>query len=187
MNYQNVLCLGDSQTFGARTYGCYPIHLARSLAQATPYTWRVINKSVNGFTARDLWFKVNDELALVDDTYQACLLIGTNDVGRDSDPELFAAYYDQILVALAVHGMQVVHCGEIPPIHPDGHVFFDRDAVARRDRFNKRLQDVVDAHPIASPVTFGNMPRDLYEDPVHFNERGNEHVAAAFCDAITAR
>jgi len=27
MNYQRIACWGDSQTFGARTYGCYPLYL----------------------------------------------------------------------------------------------------------------------------------------------------------------
>ncbi len=37
MHYQNLLCIGDSQTFGARTYGCYPLYLAQILTEHTPY------------------------------------------------------------------------------------------------------------------------------------------------------
>jgi hypothetical protein len=29
MNYQKIVCWGDSQTFGARSYGCYPIFAGR--------------------------------------------------------------------------------------------------------------------------------------------------------------
>ena len=107
MHYQNLLCLGDSQTFGARSYGCYPLYLAQTLSARTPYEWRAINRSQNGFTARDLWFKLNDEIDGIRDTYQACLLIGTNDVGNGTDPQLFAEYYRQILRALRTGGSGV--------------------------------------------------------------------------------
>ena len=89
MHYQNLLCIGDSQTFGARTYGCYQLYLAQTLTQQTPYQWRTINRSVNGYTARELWFLLNNEIEVISDTYQVCVLIGTNDVGHETPLDLF--------------------------------------------------------------------------------------------------
>jgi len=55
------------------------------------------------------------ELATLRDVYQACILIGTNDVGNGSDPDLFEEYYRQVLRALQLSGLRVAYCGEIPP------------------------------------------------------------------------
>lgn len=184
MQYQNMLCLGDSQTFGARTYGCYPVYLAETLTNETPYAWRAINRSCNGYTARDLWFKLNDEIDTIADTYQACLLIGTNDVGLDTDPRLFAEYYRQILRTLEIKGYKAILCGEIPPIYPDGHIFFLRDTARRRANLNALLQKVVAESDRTHLVGLDSLTRDHYVDPVHFNELGNQRLAELFAAAV---
>lgn len=184
MNYQNILFAGDSQTFGARTYGCYPIHLTQILSKESPYIWRAINCSRNGNTARDLWFQLNHDINLIQDTYQACVLIGTNDVGESKDISIFEEYYRQILTAFAVHRYRAVFCGEIPPIYADGHVFFHKKVVGRRDAFNNIIRKVVMEFSIAHYVPIKNLNRDYYEDPVHFNEMGNMEMAKCFAEII---
>lgn len=184
MNYQNMLCAGDSQTFGARTYGCYPIHMARFLAGRTPYEWRIINVSANGYTARDLWFRLNADIDGIADTFQACLLIGTNDVGNKTDIALFKEYYRQILLMFAIKNYKAVFCGMIPPIFPDGHIFFGKDTGNNRQAYNEAIEETASGFTIARLVMFENLGRDHYEDPVHFNEAGNSAVAEAFTRAI---
>ncbi len=184
MNYQNILCAGDSQTFGARTYGCYPIHMARFLSQETPYEWRVINLSANGYTARDLWFRLNSEIDQILNTYQACVLIGTNDVGNSTDIDLFKDYYRQILLTFAIKQFKAVFCGEIPPIFPDGHIFFSKKSEESRKLYNGAIQETAEEFDIAHLVKLDELCRDSYEDPVHFNEQGNICVARAFAGAI---
>ena len=187
MNFQNLLCLGDSQTNGARSYDCYPLHLVRMLSQQTPYAWRAIPLCANGYTARDLWFVLNREIDTISDTYQACVLIGANDVGEGKDVELFAEYYRQILRVLFIKRYKAVFCGEVPPIFSDGHIFFDRDCATRRELFNRTIEAVVAEFPQAHVVTLGHLSRELYEDPVHFNQRGNVAVAEAFKEVILQR
>ena len=80
MNYQKIVCWGDSQTFGARTYGCYPLYLVRSLNHNSRYIWNAISFCANGYTARDLWFRFGPDLLTIHDAPQACILIGANDV-----------------------------------------------------------------------------------------------------------
>lgn len=184
MNYQNILCVGDSLTFGARSYGCYPLHLAAMLSKRTPYAWRAINDSRSGDRARELWFRVNLLLDQVQDTFQACVLIGTNDAANSVSVDLFAEYYRQILRAFAVKKYRMVLCGEVPPVFPDGHVFFPKDSAARRDEFNEAIRLVVAESPIARLVQFPSLDRSGYEDSVHFNEEGNRRVAEAFVREI---
>ncbi len=186
MNYQNVLCLGDSQTFGARSYGCYPLYLADILEQKTPYIWRVINRSTNGHTARDLWFRVNYEAEPIKDTYQACILIGTNDVAENKDIGIFEKYYKQIVVTLLVKGYRSIYCGQIPPIFADGHVFFKKGSADRINDFNHCIENIVSSFERVNFVELSGLDRSCYEDPVHFNEKGNQQVANCFADAIVS-
>ncbi len=184
MNYQRVVCWGDSQSTGARTYGCYPVYLAQALNAKTRYFWQSINLSTNGHTVRDLWFRIGPELLTLRDVHQACVLIGTNDVGNSSPIDLFEEYYRQMLVALRLGGIQVVYCGEIPPIWPDGHAFFSSATQRDRDRYNTRLKKVVGESEVGQLVQLPELTADCYTDPVHFNERGNALVADAFANAI---
>lgn len=187
MNYQNMLCLGDSQTFGARSYGCYPLYLAQMLTDESPYKWRTINHAVNGYRARDLWFLLNHTIDGIQDTFQACVLIGTNDVGEASSPELFAEYYRQILRTLFIRRYKAVFCGEIPYVFADGHVFFAKSTTPLRDQFNGIIQQVAQEFPRATIVRFPSLNREDYEDAVHFNESGNIKAAQAFKEAILRR
>ncbi len=186
MNYQKIICWGDSQTFGARTYGCYPLYLGQLLDSRTRYAWQVINFSANGHTARDLWFRMGRELNQVKDVHQACILIGANDVGNGSPVDVFEEYFRQILTALQIHRFRAVYCGEIPPIWPDGHAFFPVDTRERRSAYNAAIRRCVEASAIARLVEFEGLSQECFVDPVHFHETGNKAVAQAFADAITA-
>ena len=186
MNYQNLACWGDSQTFGARTYGCFPLHLARKLNHDTRYVWSVFNLSANGYTARNLWFRLPHDLPLVRDVYQACVLIGANDVGNETPLDLFEEYYRQILDLLRIHRFRVVFCGEIPPIRADGHAFFSVGAERRLAEYNDRVQAVVERSPIAKLVPLGDLEPECFVDPVHLTEVGNERVAECFARAIVS-
>ncbi len=184
MDYQKIACGGDSQTYGARTYGCYPLYLAQLLNRDTQYVWQALSFSTNGHTARDLWFRLGHELGGLHDVYTACILIGANDVGEETPLDLFEEYYRQCLDALRIHGIRALYCGEIPPIWPDGHAFFPAESATRRDDYNARLVKIVDDCPGATLVAFPELTADCYRDPVHFSERGNLVVAGAFAEAV---
>lgn len=187
MNYQKMACWGDSQSFGARTYGCFPLYLVQHLNQKTHYTWTSLNLSANGHTARDLWFRLPQELQQLHDTHTACILIGANDVANTTEVDTFTEYYSQCLDALSIAGMKSVHCGEIPPIFPDSHAFFPPDCNERRQNYNTKIHDLVGARSNTHLTTFPELTRDCYVDPVHFNEQGNHIVAEAFATSIIER
>jgi lysophospholipase L1-like esterase len=187
MDYQRVACWGDSQTFGARTYGCYPLYLGQVLNSQTRYRWQLINHSANGYTARDLWFRIAHDLTTLRDVHQACVLIGTNDVGNGSPLDLFEEYYRQILLALQLNEIRVAYCGEIPPIWPDGHAFFPAATRCSRDQYNASVRKVVAKSEIGKLVEFEGLSADCYTDPVHFNEQGSRVVANAFANAIMSQ
>lgn len=187
MDYQNLLCIGDSQTFGARTYGCYPLYLAKILTERTPYQWRTINRSVNGYTARELWFLLNNEIENISDTYQACILIGTNDVGNETSLDIFEEYYRQIIRTLLIKKYKAIFCGEIPPIYPDGHIFFCKNTAEQRNQYNAVIKKITTENKSTFWVPIQGLNRDCYVDSVHFNEQGNLIVAESFTTAILER
>jgi lysophospholipase L1-like esterase len=187
LNYQKLVCWGDSQTFGARTYGCYPLYLVRSLNETTRYTWTASNLSRNGDTARDLWFRVTEEAGRLEDTYHACILIGTNDVANGTPLDLFTEYYGQIVSTLEINHIRNIYCGEIPQIHPDGHAFFPHSIVDDIGLYNNSIEAIVRSSSRASIVRFGEMDLSMFVDPVHLSEKGNAVLAAAFAKAIKER
>jgi lysophospholipase L1-like esterase len=185
-NYQKLVCWGDSQTFGARTYGCYPLYLVRSLNRGSRYVWTAINFCRNGYTARDLWFRLGPDLLAIKDVPQACVLIGANDVGNATPVDLFAEYFSQLLSALAIAKLRVVHCGEIPPIWADGHAYFAQDTEQRRAQYNAAIEHAVSRTRIARLVRFPDLTPEDFVDPVHFSESGNLAVAEAFAASVKA-
>lgn len=114
-------------------------------------------------------------------------MIGTNDVGDNSDLKLFTEYYRQCLLALQISGIRAIYCGHIPPMFPNGHAFFDQDCLRRRELFNDAITEVVANVPIAHIVVFDRLTRDHYEDPVHFNEEGNILIAECFAKMVIER
>lgn len=183
-NYQRIACWGDSQTYGARTYGCYPLHLVKDLNETTRYTWSALNLSTNGHTARDLWFRLATDLSGIQDVHRACILIGANDVANATPVKLFSEYYRQILTTLVLSGVRKIHCGEIPPMNPDGHAFFSRESCDEHATYNAELADVVNQCPSANLVRFPDLDAECFVDPAHFSELGNERVARSYAEAI---
>lgn len=184
MNYQKIVCWGDSQTFGARSYGCYPLYMIRALNSETRYTWNALSICKNGYTARDLWFRLSSDLLNIHDTKQACVLVGANDVGNSTPIDLFSEYYKQILDALKIAQFRVVHCGEIPRILADGHPYFAKDCEVRRAEYNAAVEDVVSRSSIAKLVRFPELGESHLVDPVHFSEQGNLAIAQAFAASV---
>jgi len=186
MVYQNIVCYGDSQTFGARTYGNYPLYLAKILSEETEYAWRTINRSVNGYTARDLWFKINDEIDGIQDTVQVCLMIGTNDCKTISPDmgQLFKEYLRQILRSFFIKGYTVFFAG-IPPIYSKGQIPWTKRSERKRFVLNQIIKDITsEPSPFLHYVDMESLREEHYADAVHFNEKGNEKVAKLFANHI---
>lgn len=181
MIFQKVDCWGDSLTFGARTYGCYPVFLGQVLRKETGLEWLVRNRGVNGNTARELWFRVNEQVEQQPDHHVACVMIGTNDAKLGTPVDIFAEYYEQTVVALLAHGWTVVVM-PIPLIVSLGRLPYTKQSEAHREVLNEVICDVAkrrDVRRVSSLLT----AEDLC-DGVHLNETGNQHIANAFADAI---
>ncbi len=54
MNWETLMCFGDSITIGARSYCGYPEYTGFSLQKELGNYWNVINHAISGHTAIDL-------------------------------------------------------------------------------------------------------------------------------------
>ena len=102
MNWETLLCLGDSITFGARSYCAYPDYAGASLEKALNNRWQVVTYAVNGHTAMDLQRLITANFANIKqfDAGVVSLLIGTNDVKKNINVSDFEIAYRQILLKI---------------------------------------------------------------------------------------
>ncbi len=69
-------------------------------------------------------------------------------------------------------------------IYPDGHIFFCKETIERREIFNEAIANIVSEFPQAHLVELRELGRECYEDSVHFNEQGNVRVAEIFSEVL---
>lgn len=119
MNWETILCLGDSITIGSRSYLAYPDYCGNYLSEQTHKSWNVINHATAGFTTIDLVRSVDKNLAHL----KSCkpeiisILIGTNDLKSNTSVSDFKIAYEQIVMkARLLIGNNNVILIEIPKL-----------------------------------------------------------------------
>jgi lysophospholipase L1-like esterase len=117
MIWNQILCLGDSLTYGARDrYGrSYPAELGKVLTEKTNEFYICHNYGINGETSSDLlrrsWniIKSNKECKIM------TLLIGTNDTKTPTPIDIYEDNLRQIINSGKAHGMNVI-VGTVPEL-----------------------------------------------------------------------
>ncbi len=102
MNWETLLCFGDSITFGARSYLAYPEICGDILMRKLEKKWNVINHAVNGYTVIDLLRSLNPVLEQYRNSFPGLItvMIGTNDIKQKVDVHDFEIAYQQLIVKL---------------------------------------------------------------------------------------
>ena len=188
-NYQNIICDGDSQTTGARTYTSWPHHLFVELDNRTHKFWNVVSRATNGYRIKDLLNLIQKDN--LDGFFQACILIGINDckIGDFTEPDVFKTYYQRIIYTLRLKGVKYIFLGTIPPIWKiGGELPYGYESKGYRDMFNSGIEELVyKGIKILDPNTHLvelDIPPKCFVDAVHFSEEGNQEVARRFADKI---
>lgn len=185
MIYQHVLCLGDSQTSGARTYFGYPEALAEVLGERTGVIWNCINAGVPRETLIQIYRRAQRLVREFDDVFIVCLMAGCNDTRMDrrTDAGNFGMIYRQLLNLLRVSQKFGIFVGTIPEIQSGfGLIPYDTASRKLRDNYNDVIKSLCKEMDI--PVVDTSMGRENYVDAVHFNERGCRVLAGCFADSI---
>ena len=180
MIWKEVVCLGDSLTYGARDeYGrSYPAELARILTDETGETWFCHNCGVNGDTSSDVLRRCWRVFASHPKVRLVTLLVGTNDVAVPMPLEIYRDNLLQIIAAARIHGMHVI-LGELPPagFHPG--VLGRQDALGA---YSAEVRRVAGELGLAT-CSFDGLAEHLV-DGLHFGHEGYLRMARMWADAL---
>ena len=111
MIWNEIVCLGDSLTFGARDrYGrSYPAELGKILSEQTGEFYICHNYGINGETSSDLLRRSWSILKSNKNSAKICLLwIGTNDTKIPNPTEIYYDNLKQIINSIKANGMMPI-------------------------------------------------------------------------------
>ena len=179
MNWETLLCWGDSITIGSRSYLCYPEYAANSLATATDRQWHAITHAVCGYTTCDLNRSLAPEIGKMKDLAPGLLaiMIGTNDLKSPTAIEPFRIAYSQLLIkARLVCSPNQILLFEIPELRTGVMYPYLVSMNATVKKYNTVIREMADQFGVRT------MHADLEDrhlfDGVHLNEIGSEHVGS---------
>ena len=180
MIWKELVCLGDSLTYGARDeYGrSYPAELARILTHKTGETWFCHNHGVNGDTSSDVLRRCWRVFASHPNVRLATLLVGTNDVDVQIPVEIYRDNLLQIIGAARIHGMRVI-VGELPPVGFHPSVIGRQDALAA---YSAEVRRVAGELGLAT-CSFESLAA-LLVDGLHFGHEGYVRMAEIWAETI---
>jgi lysophospholipase L1-like esterase len=185
MNWETLLCLGDSITIGARSYLGYPDYAADFLKQKTNKQWLAVNYAVSGYTTIQLARHIvsNYDSLLELKPLLTTILIGTNDVKIGTDLELYKIALNQtILLAKLLTLNKNVILFKIPQLGKGVMYPYTIDMNQSIDTFNIVIEELAHEHN-CQLVTLPIQDEDYY-DGVHLTENGSKKVAQFLADFI---
>jgi lysophospholipase L1-like esterase len=185
MNWETLLCLGDSITIGARSYLGYPDYTADFLKQKTEKQWLAVNYAVSGYTtiqlARHIVTNYDSLEALK--PLLTTILIGTNDVKVGTDLELYKIALEQtIMLAKLLTLNKNVMLIKIPQLGKGVMYPYNIEMNKRIDTFNIAVEEKAHEHKcklLSLPIADGD-----YYDGVHLTETGSKKVAQYLSEFI---
>jgi len=183
MNWETLLCLGDSITIGARSYMGYPEYAGFELEQRLSKHWNVINKSKSGLKTIDL-------CRMMDEDYQnlkaqapsiITILTGTNDVKSNVSAENFNIAYSQLITKARLISPNIVLIKI--PVFTKGimypYTYEMNDVIAL---FNDIIVELAKKNNIR--ILDFDWQEDWLYDGVHLNEKGSKSIGIALADYI---
>lgn len=175
MNWETILCLGDSITIGARSYLGYPEYCGQYLSQKTSKKWNVINHSVSGYTTIDLVRSIDKDIAHLK-AYKPELiivLIGTNDLKSNTTPENFKIAYEQLITkAQLISGSKNIVLLSIPKLLDGVMLPYKIDMNKMINTYNEIIRDLAKQDNL---ISFAIEPTaDEFYDGVHLNDLGSK-------------
>lgn len=177
MNWETLLCLGDSITIGARSYVGYPEYTASLLSTQLEKDFNLLNCAVSGYTAIDLLRHLDDKMPaiLAQKPDFITLLIGTNDIKNNTSPENYRLALRLILLKcrliVACKSIILLH---IPPLAKGMKYPYCASMNALIERFNLIIEE--EALRLGLRTLVFSLSEKDYFDGVHFNEAGSQNA-----------
>lgn len=180
MIWNEILCLGDSLTYGARDrFGrSYPAELGRILSEKTGEFYICHNYGINGETSSDLlrrsWgiMKSNRSCKIM------LLMIGTNDTKKPTPLNVYRDNLRQIILSARANGMTPI-VATLPELEFSPYYQSNRQYTEIYSKEVERLSKQLNFEI----CDMSNMSEYLI-DGVHFDNEGYTEVANRFAKKI---
>jgi lysophospholipase L1-like esterase len=173
MIWNEILCLGDSITYGARDeYGRSPTaELSKILTDEVGEAYVCHNHGINGETSSDLLRRTWNAARSHKDSNIALIMIGTNDTQKAIPPEIYKDNLRQIIRMCKIHGMYVIVAtlpllGFTPLYYKNSHLIKAYNSVILELEREMNV-DICDMSGVEKH----------YVDGVHFTNSGHKEIA----------
>lgn len=180
MIWNQILCLGDSLTYGARDrYGrSYPAELGKVLSDKTGEFYICHNYGVNGETSSDLLRRSWNIIKGNRDCKVMLLWIGTNDTKVPTPLDIYEDNLKQIINSGRAHGMTVI-VATVPEL---GFSPFYLHNTEYTKKYSKVVLELSKKMGFKT-VDMSGMEKFLI-DGVHFTHEGNIEIANRFAKVL---
>jgi lysophospholipase L1-like esterase len=180
MIWNEILCLGDSITYGARDrYGrSYPAELGKIMFERTGEFYYCHNYSKCGDTSSDLLRKTWNASKSHKDAKLALVMIGTNDTQRAIPEEIYRDNLRQILTIVNIHG-KIPIVATLPELGKTPLYIKNRDYIKKYNNVLRNLSREIDFEMCDMSGT-----EKHYIDNVHYTHEGYNLIAKKFADKI---
>ena len=180
MIWNQVSCLGDSLTYGARDeYGrSYPAELGKILSSKLGEFYICHNYGINGETSSDLLRRSWGIIKSNSDCKIMLLMIGTNDTKKPTPLGIYEDNLRQIIQSAKVFGMTVI-VATLPTLGFSPFYLHNHDYIFQYNKVIKKL---------SKELQFGICSMDDMEehliDGVHFTHEGYKEIAKRWARKI---
>tara|TARA_R100000742_G_C4279616_1_gene104761 strand:- start:9929 stop:10486 length:558 start_codon:yes stop_codon:yes gene_type:complete len=180
MIWNEILCLGDSITFGARDphKRSFPAELGKMLTEQFNEFYYCHNCGINGETSSDLQKRAWGNIQSHSNSKIMLLLIGTNDTQIGIPEDIFEDNIRQIVSIAKVFGMYTI-VGTLPEL---GFTPLYLENTKLIKEYNKRIKKL--SKEMKFDICDLSGTEKHYVDGVHFTHEGNLEIANRFRESI---
>ena len=180
MIWNEIVCLGDSLTYGARDrYGrSYPAELGKILSKETGEFYICHNYGVNGETSSDLLRRSWHQLKSNSGAKIALLMIGTNDTKKPTPVDIYKDNLRQIINSIRANGKTPI-VATLPDLEFSPYYMFNRDYIGKYNEVILKLSNKMNFM-----VCKMDGLKEFLIDGVHFTHEGYNEVAKKWSKTI---
>jgi len=180
MIWNEILCLGDSITYGARDFQgrSFPAELGKILTEKTNEFYYCHNRGVSGETSSDLLRRAWSDTSSNKNSRIATVLIGTNDTQVPITEEVYEDNLRQIISILKVHDIHIILC-TLPELEFTPLYFKNTEYIGKYNKIIRRL-----ATEQSLLVCDMSGTEKHYIDGVHYTHDGYKVLANRIANVI---
>jgi lysophospholipase L1-like esterase len=180
MIWNEIVCIGDSLTYGARDeYGrSYPAELGKILSEKTNEFYVCHNYGINGETSSDLLKRTWHILQSNKNSKIVLLMIGTNDTKKPMPVEVYQDNIRQIIMSIKANGQTPI-VATLPELEFSPYYQANRHYT---EIYSKVIIEMSQVY--GYDVCDMSKMKDFLIDGVHFGNAGYTEIAKRFASKI---